>query len=131
MTLNEEQIEDASQMIHNVLGISENSAIGSVVEGLVQNISDSINQGKPIAELVQGLGQQFGQGLQQQVNSGNISSNELQNLVNNTMKNLDNPAQLLKQLQDAGKPQETPDEARSRRRRERIQKARLLRRKKK
>ena len=47
------------------------------------------------------------------------------------MKNLDNPAQLLKQLQNAGKPQETPEEARARRRRERIQKARLLRRKKK
>jgi hypothetical protein len=128
LTMDEEQLEEASQMIGNVLGIDENSAIGDIVGNMVGNIGHSINSGKPMNEILHSLGQQFNQELSQQITNGTINQSDIAQIKNQILQTIENPVEMLKQMQKMGKPQETAQEARNRRKRERIIAARKARR---
>ena len=118
--VNEEQVNSARVLIQDTLHLESGSVMENLVDTLVTDISETINKGTPFKEMINNLSDTFGKTIKKELNSGNLTINEIQL----------NAEKLMNGIKDSNfisspSPQESPKEKLKRR----LEKNRMQRRK--
>jgi hypothetical protein len=135
LNITSDHLSDATKMITETLGL-KSDGMNSLIQNMIGDIGSSMQNGASITDMINNLSKDFGNKLNDNIKSGAITKSEVEDTTKNMFTNLQNltknPADLMKMVQGASgasQPSETREQAKNRRRDERMKKARSERKK--
>lgn len=103
--VDESQVSSAKTWIKDKLKLEQGSAIDTIMDSMITDISGTINKGLPFKEIIENLSDTFGDSIKKQLASGKLSIDDIQKNADQLMESLKDPASFLSGIGDTPQAQ--------------------------